>query len=1401
MTNLLVVPIYLDALVLEQPTLAVEAFADFSRQPYFNGERDVNPDVPYISEEILSQPFQNQNLLLQPGVHLHWALPDALAHGTHSNKGAEFPAVPNRWLITRSRQGEANRQWVIESDYLWDPRIIASDSHDPMRSVPYPYVKDPRFPFRYLGRCMDLDSWDSHTEPSGNYLEKLTAIGYGEPAFAALYPNCYSVFGFWDKDQTNINNIGDAAYEVLGWYSNGGQDYLSQWIEQFKKANTLRPPSLDEQLKSLRESAKWVNRSVMVTGKPEIIAKIVCYARTEFRSSKSKEYQGVSIVIGPPDVPRTTSGSVNFPVTISGADTINLEPAHVTLHKTGTVNANEPVTVTNGTTAAPTITLSSITGEGTIGISISSRAATAKAEIASGAPNTSAIASLAIGSTSTEALSACLADRLSSDDKTKQIIEEQLEALHLAPGLEKRRLDVGPKFQEARHTKGFRPVPAGNIWTLRPESSPQPGQRVNRSEQVTIPIDLADMLNMLNDAQQAHDQAGFELEALRNQLFSDWCKYMVCAYPPVDTLDDYPNIDEVKHFIEERDIPPLTLKASLVGKLKISVDKAVESLLNSDAMRDLQKVVESDIQDWNGFLDKLKTSPYQLIDHNLLELDQDPGKQKDQRFQVLNEINKSVMNPDFHRGLALPATLIDKLDYFSTSSKEAKRSGSRLNRLLLEAIFPEHIAHRPDYLLKKVPAPRFWEPNDPVVLLTGDIVAPTNRHGSEGYLHVDGMLQCGILSMHQVDFGSGEALNKIRAAITSQLGTLGCQYWAQPWNPILLEWEVEFFPTAQGNNTQSDALTYDTNFIEQNYQLRDKASGFHIIDGRGMARAANVYTGRSILTPHAKNQLKLKLEEYLQEELLDSYYKARMINSDDRKLSMLDKQISDIRSWYEGPANVPNFSKPVYTAIRAYEELQNINVLAQSLGGFDQALLMHKLTLQLPIEDPIGFDEYQKFATTVNNLIKKNGRSAPQPLNDFNPIRAGELKILRLRLIDTFGKVRDIPCEKLINSETMPAGAQGVSLLPRLTQAARLNFRWLSAQVSESTPEKDETEMNDHPATSPICGWILPNNLDDSLMIYEASGQSLGSFDREGTWHSAPGHRPRSITDIPNSHLRKLVNYLYKQFIDKVFFEDFMSAIENALENIDPENFAHHEALALLMGRPIAVVRASLNLELQGRPAINHDWNVFRQDMQGTVTQKDVQGVEHLVRTTDGFTQVKFPIRIGEYQQLNDGLIGYWVEKEAGYEDDNFYAPQTSSEINHPNIVIHRSDDPAMIQQSVDDPPHKLTMLLDPRGVVHATCGLLPAKSIQMPSDQFADAMRNIEVTFLSAPVLTDVGKINLPLPQVPGYQWSWLEKENGVWADEYNIGNINPQATFAAKQVIREGWLKLRHRPDEKTS
>jgi hypothetical protein len=111
--------------------------------------------------------------------------------------------------------------------------------------------------------------------------------------------------------------------------------------------------------------------------------------------------------------------------------------------------------------------------------------------------------------------------------------------------------------------------------------------------------------------------------------------------------------------------------------------------------------------------------------------------------------------------------------------------------------------------------------------------------------------------------------------------------------------------------------------------------------------------------------------------------------------------------------------------------------------------------------------------------------------------------------------------------------------------------------------------------------------------------------------------------------------------------------------------------------------------------------------------------------------------------------------------------------------------------QTLNGTPIILSMLVDPRGGVQATSGILPAKVIGIPPDQYVPALQAIEIAFLTAPILTGVDTLDLPLPVEAGYTWSWLP-DGGNTFDPVNL-----QAGFATKQMIREGWLKLTPAPD----
>ena len=84
--------------------------------------------------------------------------------------------------------------------------------------------------FAYLGQAFDLATW-SEVGTAVPRLTPFTALGYGEPTFAAFYPNCSTVFGYFDSltDLTNYDPSTDKiTYHVVGWYSDPTKDPLAQ---------------------------------------------------------------------------------------------------------------------------------------------------------------------------------------------------------------------------------------------------------------------------------------------------------------------------------------------------------------------------------------------------------------------------------------------------------------------------------------------------------------------------------------------------------------------------------------------------------------------------------------------------------------------------------------------------------------------------------------------------------------------------------------------------------------------------------------------------------------------------------------------------------------------------------------------------------------------------------------------------------------------------------------------------------------------------------------------------------------------------------------------------------------------------------------------------------------------
>ncbi len=879
--SILMIPVHLDALYLKRERLVVEAMADLSIIPYFNQKRDVNPNIAHISEEIVSQPFQNQNLYLKAGIHLHWALPDALTKGIQdSDKKTVFPSVPNRWLVTRTLNGK-KRQWVVESDYLY-----REGEGEQLGSIAYPIeIKNGNHqPFRYLGRKLPIEAW-LENDPKAEYLALLTAVGYGEPTFAAFYPNCHSVFGFYD-DYSPENTDG-LQYDVIAWYSDLEKDYFNQFIKSKSQLTT------QELIKAIQEELKW---AVAVESNEQIPQRMLCYARLKFASSTNTERE------------------------------ISVE--------------------------------------------------------------------VAVGNTGTEALSAYLGQKI--DNNSQSIIEDQLEALTLSSSLEHRQLDLTAKFEEARHEKGFNAVSSGTIWTITlgsTNATTANAEDAQAQSEVTLPDNIAPKLNQLNLSQQKYDCTFDEIESMRRQLFSDWYKYMLSAYPPQGSTAQYPDIDEVKYYIQEKGIKPLKAKLNDLENYEKLLNKSLTQLQQAITQANITqcKLKVSDILDWEKLINQLEqgtTEPIKRIKQLIPDLSSKiAGKNQGEIIAALNLIfTKNETEPIKRIEQLIPdlsskiagknqGEIIDALNLIFTKNEEEL---VRCNRLLLEVSFPQLILKAPPpYTLKPIAGSRYWQPTEPVVLMAGEGVKPTIRHGQDGRLRDDGLLECEILQQEEDIFlnGFSSILGKIDQIENNKTGEyIGFSTWEeQPWHPFLLEWEVEVFPLQNCCNHGTYNHQYDAEFITDNYTLKENEPELSLQYGKGaVLKAANVYSGRSILTPHAGIKLKEKIEVYLKKQLPDEakeYYEPKLSEQEEayqkriqdwykdkpNSLTNLDQQekIQAIQAWYEqkpcyDPSN-PNLiftnllsdqkaKDPIYTAIRAYQNLLSLNCLSQALGALRELL-------------------------------------------------------------------------------------------------------------------------------------------------------------------------------------------------------------------------------------------------------------------------------------------------------------------------------------------------------------------------------------------------------------------------------------------------------------------------------
>ncbi|MEK8046716.1 hypothetical protein [Ideonella margarita] len=602
--------------------------------------------------------------------------------------------------------------------------------------------------------------------------------------------------------------------------------------------------------------------------------------------------------------------------------------------------------------------------------------------------------------------------------------------------------------------------------------------------------------------------------------------------------------------------------------------------------------------------------------------------------------------------------------------------------------------------------------------------------------------------------------------------------WQQPWVPLWLEWQVH----VEGLDPPTLAA----------WQLG-------AVDLQGGATEASVagevltLTGRSLLTGGAATTLHAAISDWLAAE------------------DQLDASPSG--------GQVDEATEEAYRALDA--SVQQLDVLTASLDG-----LRHQL---------LGF-------VTQDGLRRPGGPGnvGPAPQRPPASVWAGALTLRRARLLDAFGRTLEVPAKTLgavavPSRSVLPARPGRLGLAPRLLRPAR----WLFRLVDAATPlgaegvEARVDQIEPALAVNPVVGFLMPDHLDESIELFGADGAPLGELLHEPIsggvmWEAAPG-RPGPVDAGPLYGLKASEAPLGLLATGLVAADaagradttapaglESMSALSALLRAIDTSQWTVDslaslgtEHVAGLVGRPLAVVRAQLRLEL--KPPTDVDLSDPTQAVAWAQAEEDAR-------------RHAFEARIGELTRSDDGVLGYFVNDDFSlfHVVDKVVASQAAvsgkyrghlglfgkgtaqpqaQALSHPYLAGLKDDDALRLHlgQTVT-----LTVLMHPGGKCHLTSGILPRKALALARDWVSPGLSRLAPSLRTGPVLVETdlaakGQVRLPKVSVFG------QSQNFLWRD--TPASWRTDAILSATQTallpdepgeLREGWVRVAPEPPE---
>ena len=579
---------------------------------------------------------------------------------------------------------------------------------------------------------------------------------------------------------------------------------------------------------------------------------------------------------------------------------------------------------------------------------------------------------------------------------------------------------------------------------------------------------------------------------------------------------------------------------------------------------------------------------------------------------------------------------------------------------------------------------------------------------------------------------------------------VGITAWSQPWVPLWLEWELEL-----KLSDRADAWALGAVDLERGY-------------GAAALPLTRNFKGRSLLTSGTATTLSSAMRAWLDAE-----------------------NLRDVENRGEASESTEAALARIASAV------EQLDLVSTHLDGVREQLMglaYHGGVIRQRGED---------------GLFGLPNRSGLEPLW----LTGGEARLTRARLVDAFGRVLAVPVQnaQVPQRRAVPGAAAALALPPRLTAPARLMLRLIDpASPGATAAEANVDQVQRTQMVNPVAGFVLPDHIDESLEFFDITGRPIGQLTHEPigggvTWEIAPGRSGPAdagpLFDLAGAaqHIGWLAAGVVSADVrargrqprpDESALSALLRAIDTTMWSVDPLKGLGTEHIAGLVGRPLAIVRARLSIELLGEHGF------------------DAAAITPLLADR------AFNVRLGEITRSDDSVLAYFVDDD--YEhvhvvdkvvaqvaldsgrlrgqlagiDGAATVPGTRP-IDHPYVV---AEDEVVLRpgQTIT-----LTLLMHPAGKAHASCGLLPRKAIQLARDWVSPGLSVIAPSARVGPVLIDPAQVRLPkISAFPKDQLFTRRDSPGSWKDDAILAATQEALLPDLPHEVQEGYIRIAPEP-----